>query len=129
MAMQLCAVERQSNKTSTPRVSLNGKGHLVFNQACGAIIGNWKYAQLYYDSDRHCFGVKFVHDESEPQARKVAGKPGQNRRIYAADACQQCGVSVEQTIRYGVEYDESKRMMIIDLNKPLGSRAKKASRQ
>lgn len=122
MGMELCAVTPPGGKSvKQAYASINPKGRITFNRLASKHIGNFEYCQLYFDPQRMMFGVKLVHDEKADQARKIAGKGRPQRFIYANDAYEHYKLKIPAVTRFNVSYDESKRMIIVDLNLPIAN--------
>ena len=106
----------------TPSVSIWSRGQLSFNQGAAQKynLGDYKYAQLFYDRETRRIGIKFTNEETEAGAIAMTkGRTGFTLSIKAF--LDHYDIPHEKTRKYTVTYDESDNLYVVDLGKPLGN--------
>lgn len=103
----------EGGKAFKPKISIRKNGQIGFNQAAvnKFKLGNYKYAVLYYDSERQMVGIKFTDDKNEEGAHKMQIRAGSGA-VSGKSFLDFCGITYSKTMRYDLKRDEQEEMLV-----------------
>lgn len=112
-----------------PICSLRKQGQIGFNGGAirrfGLVTG---FVVLYYDRDTNRLGMRLNATPQEEGSVKLVVRPN-NAYVSAKSLLEFYSIPYrEKTISFAVEWDESERMIVIDLTKPIHHRASQSAK-
>lgn len=110
------------------------KGVITLSGKLAAQIGqSWHWCKLMYDDELNEILIKLVRDEDVKKGDKQAvaigsptKQPGRSMCLRSPGWDEALGLErPEQTTRFRAEYDQSKRMVVVHLDKPILPKSKR----
>jgi hypothetical protein len=119
--MALIVYDRAKSPRVWPEyVTIRQHGEIAINNALGKKTGKWPKCRLAYDTDRNALMIKLMR-EHEDDARELPLRPQRcgGFRIFAFGWREQFGIETEGSTRFHAQYDETKRIVVVELGRPL----------
>jgi len=112
-----------------PTVTLSTTGSIGLNTAVVRnVIGDCKYAHLFFDRERHLIGFKFIK-QSDPDAYPVQVTKSKSHGSVAGVAFMKTyKIFPTETTSYSATYDEQSKMLIVDISGGTEKEAKKKAK-
>lgn len=117
-------IYRKVGKKGTPHVVIEpGANRICLRNEIVDMIGcKWTLAELFYDDQKNIIGIKLCQDSSnytlDLKLIETKDNKRPNYRLNCPGFVEQFGLSIERPSKFAVRYDETQRMVVIDLSKP-----------
>jgi hypothetical protein len=112
-------------KTFSPRVAIRRSGQIGFNNGARLRfnLDSYTYVVLYYDAEDKKIGIELTTNENETGAIRLQ-KRQLNVSISAKSFFEYYKISYEKKQIFSPKWDESRKMIILELQPPIpeGSR-------
>jgi hypothetical protein len=120
---------KRSSKPSPkdPTVTLSASGIIGLNTAVAKnIVGEAKYAMLFFDKERQLMGLKFIK-QNDPDAYPVKLTANKTHGSLAGISfLRTYKIFPKETIKYAAVFNEKDKILVVDLSNPM--EARKSSR-
>lgn len=100
-----------------PMVSLSKSGMIGLNAAVTRnILGDNKFAHLFFDKDKHLIGIKFLKN-SDPDAYPVkCTKNMSHGSIAGVSFLKTYGIFPDDTKAYPATFDDNNKILVVDVS-------------
>lgn len=116
----------QKPSPKDPTVTLSSSGIIGLNTAVAKnIIGDAKYALLFFDRERHLMGMKFVkHNDPDSYPVKLSSSKSHGS-VAGTSFLKTFNIFPTETAKYSAVFDEKEKMLTIDMSGASGGVKKK----
>jgi hypothetical protein len=106
-----------------PTVTLSSSGIIGLNTAVAKnIIGDAKFALLFYDKQRKLIGLKFIkHNDPDAYPVKVTANRTHGS-LAGVSFLKTYRIFPTETTKYEASYDEKEKILSVDLSRPMEAR-------
>ena len=111
--------DRKGSKRGVPKIRISSNGQLILNAACirEYISKGFSQAILFTDKESNKIGIKPIEKELDNSFTISYGPGKKIGSISGNSVLKHMNINYKKAENYAPEWDNEKKMIIIDLNK------------